>query len=322
MKKIFALVALSLISCDDGDLTVEEISFDDVNAQRCAASNVVYKLNDTEALILEIGSDIDFTAAFLNEPTPAGTPRTYPISPSNRVLYRSYNGEVAADNICGTIPPANPSVTEEWNATSGVIEITTNTVKSPNTNLPGGERITAYRHNITLKNVTFEKPSGTQVYQTFNFGDYNATVTPPAFAMNPAQLQQCPASSTLFNYAGSEAFTLDIDASLIVNEVTPLGSPRVGLLSGTTNRLEFTQFVAGGLTPDHFCSDPAPATPAQLALWVGADGEQGVSGIVEVTTTTSGGFLHEVRLKNVTLVRGNASFKLADDYLLGTFITN
>lgn len=323
MKKLLALICLSfVVGCDDGDLTVETINFDDVAAQKCPSSNVIYKISGQEALILEMngtpGTPSDFNAAFLNEPT-AGTPRLITIGGNVRVLYRSYNGTLAQDNICGTIPPAMPSVTEEWNAVSGIIEISTNVVKSANANLPGGEKITAYRHNIVLRNVTFDKPGGTQVYQTFNFGDYNAPVTAFTLTMNPLQLAQCE-SGKLFNSSGGEAFTLDIDPALIVNEVTPIGSPRTGLLSQDVNRLEFRRYAAGGLTPDHFCSDTPPATPEQI--WVGADGVDGISGIVQVTTTTSGGFLHEVRLINVTLTRGNVSFKLADDFLLGSFITN
>lgn len=324
MKKLLVLFssALLLTACDDGDLTVENISFDQVSSAKCASSNVIYKLNDSEALILEIGSDIDFAAAFLNDVTPEGTPRIYEINAGNRVVYRSYSGEVQAENICGTIPPATPSVTEEWTATSGIIEITTTATKTANPNLEGGERITGYKHAIVLRNITFEKPSGTQVYETFLFGDYNVSVTPPPFNTNPTQLQKCAASNLLFNFSGSEAFTLDIDPALIVNEVTAPENPRTGLLSQTANKLLYTRFVTGGLSADYFCTIPTPATPGVLEVWNAIDGVSGVSGIVEVTTTTSGGFLHEVRLKNATLYKGNSSFKLANDFLLGSFITN
>lgn len=324
MKKLLLLLgsALLMSACDDGDLTVENISFDQVTSAKCASSNVIYKLNDTEALILEIGNDIDFAAAFHSDATPEGTPRTYEINGNNRVVYRSYDGDVETDNICGTIPPANPSVIEEWTATSGIIEIITTATKTANSNLEGGERITGYKHAIVFRNITFEKPTGTQVYETFLFGDYNVTVTPPPFNTNPAQLQKCATSNLLFNFSGSEAFTLDIDPALIVNEVTTPGNPRTGLLSPTLNKLLYTRFTTGGLSADYFCTSPTPTTPGVLEVWNGADGVSGVSGIVEVTTTTSGGFLHEVRLRNVTLIKGNSSFKLANDFLLGSFITN
>jgi hypothetical protein len=40
------------------------------------------------------------------------------INNSNRVVYRFYNGIVSTNNICETIAPASPTVTDQWNATA------------------------------------------------------------------------------------------------------------------------------------------------------------------------------------------------------------
>jgi len=137
------------MACDDGNVTVQTINFDSVTAHNC--NDLVYKLNSNEAFIIEITEN---ALAFTNEPTVSNTPKTYQISSANHVVYRFYNGTVATANICSTIPPATPSVSEEWIATSGTIEITTTANKSTNS-ATNGTRITGFNHYIVLRNITF-----------------------------------------------------------------------------------------------------------------------------------------------------------------------
>lgn len=56
MKRILSLLAFTLLlnSCDDGNLTQENISFDTVSVQKCATNQLLYKLKDNEALILKL----------------------------------------------------------------------------------------------------------------------------------------------------------------------------------------------------------------------------------------------------------------------------
>ena len=72
------------------------------------------------------------------------------------------------------------------------------------------------------------------------------------------------------------------------------------------------------------CSTSPPDFPAVTQEWNAVAGVENVSGIIEVTTNTDGlggvGFRHIVRLKKVTLKKGNSDFYLGDDYLLGSFI--
>jgi hypothetical protein len=37
--------------------------------------------------------------------------------------------------------------------------------------------VSGYNHNIVFKNITFAKSNGTQVYETFPFGDYVTSAT-------------------------------------------------------------------------------------------------------------------------------------------------
>ncbi|MGO4904276.1 hypothetical protein [Flavobacterium sp. W20_MBD1_R3] len=312
MKRIIGLLVfvLLLCGCDDGDLIQETINFEDVTTQNCSTNEIIYKLRDSEALILEI-KNVTFPVET--------TTQELEISTTNRVYYRFYNGEVTSATICETIPPATPTVTNQWIATSGTIVITTTAVKPLNPD-DNSTKITGYNHNITFKNITFDTGKGTQVYETFPFGDYQIAATPLPFSFNKT-LEQCATSKQLYDYNSSEALILDVDSNLIVNAVTPLNEPRVGLISDTKNKLTYRLF-SGLVTGDYFCNDTFPTSPAFSEEWIAVTGIANTSGIVEVTTTTNGsGFRHTVVLKKVKMKKGNSDFILGDAYLFGDLLT-
>ena len=317
MKRLLALFLLGFVinACDDGDLEVENIDFTEVTATKCTSKDVVYKIKDSEMLLIEIPAE-----TFANDQTPEGTPINVEISSSVKVKYRQYNGNISADNICPTIPDANPSLQEEWNAIAGTIQITTTAIKSTN-QTTGATRITGYRHYIVFKNITFEKPNGVQTYETYVFGNYNTTATqlPLGFSEN-AQKSSC--DNRVFNISGSELLTLNTAnyATLFENTVTT--TPRTALIN-TSNTLSY-KLYNGAVNDAFLCSTSPPDFPAVTQEWNAVAGVENVSGIIEVTTNTDGlggvGFRHIVRLKKVTLKKGNSDFYLGDDYLLGSFI--
>lgn len=312
MKKVLSLLVFSMFlnGCDDGDLIQEDINFEDVTAQKCSTNNIIYKLKDSEALILE--------ATGVTFPTET-TSQELNISSANRVIYRFYNGTVSASTICESIPPATPIVTGQWNATGGNIVINTTAVKTTNEK-DNSTKITGYNHNITFKNITFDKGNGTQVYETFPFGDYLISATPLPFAFNKT-LEQCSSSKQLYDYNSSEALILDIDPTLIINEATPLNAPRTGLISDTKNKLTYRLF-SGLVTGAYFCNTTFPATPAVSEEWIAVAGIANTSGIIEVTTTSFGtGFKHTVVLKKVKMKKGNSDFILGDNYIYGELLT-
>ena len=312
MKRVVSLLVFALLlnGCDDGDLIQEDISFEDVATQNCTTNNIIYKLKDTEALILEV---VGFTF-----PTETKS-QELDISASNRVLYRFYNGAVTSSTICETIPPATPIVVDQWTTSGGKIVINTTAVKTTNTT-DNSTKITGYNHNITFKNITFVKSNGTQVYETFPFGDYVISATPLPFAFNKT-LEQCSSSKQLYDYNSSEALILDIDPTLIVNEATLLNAPRTGLISDTKNKLTYRLF-SGLLTGAYFCNTTFPATPAVSEEWIAVAGVANESGIVEVTTTTLGtGFKHTVVLKKAKMKKGSSDFILGENYIYGELLT-
>ncbi len=316
MKKIIGLVSLILLfnACDDGELTVQTIDFTNVPAVKCNLNDIIYKLNGSEILALEIPASEN---AFINEPTISNTPRIVNLNATNRVVYRSYDGTVTSANICATLPATNPNVIEEWTANSGRIEIVTTAVynTNPTTN---ATTITKYNHYIVFKDITFIKPNGIQVYETFVFGNYQTNATTLPFGFNVNAVQKCTTSNQIYNFSGSESFTLDISPSLYPNSV----GIQTGLIS-STNKVTYKLF-SSGLSTGYFCTTPIPSTPILNQEWNAENGVLNVSGIIEVTTTTESAtsYRHFINLKKVTFKKGNSTFYLGDDYSYGSFVTN
>ncbi len=316
MKRILGILIciVAFNSCDDGDIILEDINFEDATTQSCSTNNIIYKLKEKEALLLEIPK-----TSFVNEPTVTGNPTLIDIDNStNQVVYRFYNGTIVAENICNTIPPATPYVTDQWTASSGKIQIITTTIKSTDaTN--NSTRISGYNHNIVFKNITFDKGNGTQVYKTFPFGDYTTAPTnilPFGFEQ---VVKQCSTPKQLYNRTSSEALTIDnIDPALIVNTPTPLNTPRTAVIGSLNNKLTY-RLYSGLLTDEYFCNTTVPVLPAISEEWNAVNG-----GIIEVTTVQNGttAYKHTIVLKNVVLKKGNSDFKLGDNYPYGDLITS
>lgn len=317
MKRFLGLLicVLAFNSCDDGDLILEDINFEDVDTQSCDTNDIIYKLKEKEALLLEIPKSV-----FVNEPTVPGTPTVIDIdNATNQVVYRFYNGIIASENICNTIPPALPNVTDQWTASSGKIQIITTTIKSTDA-ANNSTRITGYNHNITFKNITFDKTVGTQVYKTFPFGDYPTAPTNTLPFSFEKVVKQCATLKQLYNRTSSEALTIDnIDPALIVNTETTLNTPRTAVIGSVNNKLTYRLYSNGVLTDAYFCNTTVPILPSISEEWNAVNG-----GTIEVTTVKNGttAYKHTIVLKNVVLKKGNSDFKLGDSFPYGDLITS
>ncbi|PZX94668.1 hypothetical protein DOS84_03695 [Flavobacterium aquariorum] len=312
MKRFLGILicVFAFSGCDDGDLIVDTIDFSDVTASSCSDNNLIFKLKESESLILNIPEE-----TFIENPTPVNAPIKLDINSTNQVVYNFYDGKVAIGNICDLIPPATPNIKNQWEASSGIIQITTTAVKKLN-ETDNSTRITGYNNNIIFQNITFTKPDGTtQFYETFPFGDYLKTVDPLPFGFQ-GLLNIC-ANGQVYDFTESEAFTLNIDPTLIANEVTPVGSPRTGVIGLSQNKLVYRLF--NGVVPQsYFCQATDPLLPTVNQTWLGKAG-----GIIEVTTTTSGPntFKHTIILKNVTLEKDTNNFQLGTSYKYGELQT-
>lgn len=316
MKRFLGILFLVVMisSCDDGDLFLEDINFDKATVATCTKNDIIYKLNEKEALLLELPEVVFPNETKTQEITIGG---------NTRVVYRFFNGAVKADNICETIPPATPIVVDQWIANAGGKIVISSVAKKSEPNPENSTKIIGYNHSIVLKNVTFQKANGTQVYDLLVFGDYKTNVTSIPFAFTKT-LGQCATSKQVYNFINSEALTLNnIEAGLIKNEVTPLNAPRTALISSTSNSLIYRSYKGGILTENYFCTTSTPTNITLFQEWKAAAGVAKSEGIIEVTTTTFGtGYKHTIVLKKVKMVRGSDDFLLGDNYIYGELITN
>ncbi|KAF2334893.1 hypothetical protein [Flavobacterium daemonense] len=331
MKKYASLLlfALLLNGCDDGNLTVETIDFKDVVSTSCDATNtLIYKIKPQESLLLQIPPD-----KLINDATLEGKPVVYDIDDvAYRFFYRAYDGVISKSNICDAIPPASPKINQEWHAISGKLEIvTTATYKDP-APADGHTEIVGYNHNITLRGVTFSKPGPVQVNDEYIFGDFKTTTDPVVVAFTDEVAKYCDVQHKAYNNNLSNALIIEnLDENLIKNQDTPPGQPRTSLISipttdpAVTSNNVFYRTYNNNLpesTRDYYCTNTTPSSPTVKDTWTGVAGVANVSGIIEVTTTSNlKVFKHKIVIRNASMKKGNSTFKLATEFVLGTVTT-
>ncbi|MGW9686873.1 hypothetical protein [Flagellimonas sp. 2504JD1-5] len=155
MRKFFIPILLicTLVSCSDGDLQVETIDFNDVSLQFCAdpvasTNNILFKINTTEALILDLQS-----GALNNGVVGETITTTSTIPAQSKLTYRNFSENVTSNYFCDAVPPATPTVAQEIEAQDGIVTIVT--VADTNG--------TSFVHTITLTGVSFVAENGERI---------------------------------------------------------------------------------------------------------------------------------------------------------------
>lgn len=161
MKKILYLViALLIVSCDDGDFIIEELSFEDTDIDNACGELTLYKITDTgtEALILELnGNDGSFLSDIENQ---ADTTYFTINNTSVKVLYRIFDNKVSGDYFCQNIPPTTPLVTEEWFAPSGTIQVVTTLIEDDEDGIPFTDEGAVVLDNGTIDKANSQNTDG------------------------------------------------------------------------------------------------------------------------------------------------------------------
>ncbi len=316
MKKFLGIlfVFLVLAGCDDGDATVDAVSFDDSSVASC--NNLVFKITENRAMILKFDNVAE---AFINDPTPDGTPRAVAVGTGVDASYRVYSGALSAETICIAPAPIEPVAILEWPAESGTVQITTLLVPKPADPVTGQIGISKYRHTIVLKDLRLKKPDGTtQVFTDYPLGTY---LTDPEnnlpFGFDAEDVRLCPTTNTLYNAQTSGAeglYVQNVDVSLL--DTTVLNQPKTATLGQTNNVLVYRLLASSiptGENENYFCS--GSSSPAVKEEW------RAVEGTIEVITTEEAGhFKHTIRLKNVRFKKGNSTFYYGNDMLYGELL--
>lgn len=158
------------LACDDGDLQIETLDFDSANIQVCDDSpieanmtNVLFKLNDIEALILELPAD-----ALLNEVSATEIEHLVSSTGPAKITFRTFSDNVSIAYFCSEIPLIEPSVLEEVIAESGSVFITT--VLSADAS--------QYEHTITLGAISLVTSNNNRITDLSinNFGTVTTDV--------------------------------------------------------------------------------------------------------------------------------------------------
>jgi len=141
------------ISCDDGDLQIETLDFDSVTIQNCDAitvdiANVLFKLNATEALILELPA-----GSIKNEVSEGVMEYSVGSSGPTKVSYRTFSDTVSNNYFCSNIPLTTPNVVEEIIAQGGSLFITT---------VLNADGVT-YEHTIELSSISLVTSNDTRI---------------------------------------------------------------------------------------------------------------------------------------------------------------
>lgn len=153
MKRVLLIFILCLFnSCDDGDLVIETIDFNDTSITFCESTTTIsstlfFKLNTAEALILELQSGV------LKNEVSADTIKSA-IPGQSQLVYRTFSDDISKNYFCDAVPPISPTVVEEFEGEGGEVFITTVQSESDTT---------VYEHKIELSGVSLVNSKGLRI---------------------------------------------------------------------------------------------------------------------------------------------------------------
>lgn len=145
---------LGFLACDDGELQIETLDFDDIAIDDCNditanGANILFKIDGDESLILQLQNGI------LNNgnSTTDTVITTSTIPGQSQLIYRFFSDNVSNAYFCDEIPPASPTVREEIEAESGVVMVKSIAINDS----------TAFSHTITLDDITLINEAGERI---------------------------------------------------------------------------------------------------------------------------------------------------------------
>lgn len=156
-----------LFSCDDGDLQIETLNFDSANIQFCNTvvanePNLLFKLNATEALILQLPA-----GTIRNEPTTDPIQSIVSANGPSQIIYRTFSDNVTTSYFCSEVPLTEPTVVEEIIAEGGMVSITT-VLSADGSN---------YEHTIELSEISLLTSENSRITD-LSINNFGAVVTP------------------------------------------------------------------------------------------------------------------------------------------------
>lgn len=314
MKRYLAFIflGLSLMGCDDGDLTEVNYDFNENAAVACGENPnnfFIYKTTENRVSILKLNSNNFKNLVNTDNPIILNIDGSV-----NQLIFRTYSDNVTNNSICSSIPPATPIVTEESQALGGEISIETTAIKSENTT-DGSSKIDGYLHTIYFQNVTFEN----QRNQSLRFMTYRTNAIAMSNFSNINEITACENSNEFYKNNGSQSIVLNLspeNAALLFNNTTGV-EKEVNLDENNRVTQQIYDVTLHPLLSDYFCNETAPTNPPVIESWKSTTGS-----VVVISEATANGYTHTVTLKNVTLGKDVLDVKLGNTFNLGKYYTN
>ncbi len=165
IRKLFlAVLLLSLfISCSDGDITIQSISFNEIDIESCTqttATTLLFKINDTESLALQLPEGLLKNS--VSEQTIQSS-----IPNQTTLNYRIFSEGISASYYCSVLPEIGVNVVKDANATAGTVFINTSLSEDGNN----------FKHEIQLSGVSFIDQDGKRITDV-NLNDFGVFTTP------------------------------------------------------------------------------------------------------------------------------------------------
>lgn len=333
MKKYLGLLLCLLVinACDDGDMKIDTFDFSAAEARFCSTSKLLSKINGNEALIIQI-DDADDAFPYRNV---LGI-RSIPINDDNKIIYRTFDGEVPDNYFCSAIPPVSPTVTTEFvtpSGSGGIIEITTTLV--PGTTTATGAK---YLHSIVLRNVTLTNTQGqTIIYEAINFGTYPTDSNVDLSFSNQTR-QTCAGTDIYFKIIDSNVandpekenlnkiIEITIPSALLP---TLADDPKDIFINQTQGVKAKYRVYNGDVTPAEYCAQAPTLVNRLYEEWIAEDGVDEP----DSSTTDDRGYFTVIRNEgsnntvtySITLktVKFNRTFPIdPQGGIIGTFTTS
>lgn len=224
MRKYWALLLFSFAfsACDDGNIVYESLNFKNSTIAKCDFNELYYKLNKHEILIMDLSGPNNLP--LLNDNIPLGVLDSIVTSDANKIIYRSYSGDISGQTICSTLPPANPKVTKEYTSNSGayIKYIRNIEVKRFDENIPNKFQI-IYSYTFLFENLILSNQNENIKYPSYNFGTYQ----PKKINSNEADISliefsfgaidACSQNNVLFSKGTNKILQIQLEKPLTKN---------------------------------------------------------------------------------------------------------
>ena len=157
---IFLFLGL-LTACNDGNYSIERITFRGTEAYSCTGDTTttfLYKTQEKQALILQ------FRAGLLSNRADSITGQ---IGSGYTLLYRIFDAPPTSSYFCTSPPATSPRVTSEIQAQGGTVSIVTREIVDT---VAGTVK---YKHLVRIRDLNITNENGERLIEKdFNFGSY------------------------------------------------------------------------------------------------------------------------------------------------------